>query len=96
MRYSWHRVSNSIPPKSQGQNSNKLTIRQATPPDEGMYYCAARKESIRVESNRVILKVDGRSMWYESAIYVIKSEKTRLPRTQQQDTLSPSNDSCTY
>ena len=63
MTYSWHRVSGSIPSRSQRQNSNELTIPKATPPDEGMYYCIAVKEGIRVESNRVTLKVDGRSMY---------------------------------
>ena len=57
--YSWHRVDGSIPSKSQGQNSNKLTIPQTTPLDEGMYYCIAMKEGVRIESNRAILNVDG-------------------------------------
>ena len=62
MTYTWHRVGGSIPSRSQRQNSNELTIPKATPPDEGMYYCIAVKEGIRVESNRVTLNVDGRSM----------------------------------
>ena len=57
--YSWHRVSGSIPSRSTGQNSQTFTIPSATPPDEGMYYCKARKEGISVESNRAILRVDG-------------------------------------
>ena len=62
MTYSWHRVGGSIPPRSQRQNSNELTIPQATPPDEGMYYCIAIKDGIRVESNRAMLNVDGKLM----------------------------------
>ena len=60
--YSWHRVDGSIPPRSQRQNSDELTIPQVTPPDEGMYYCIAMKEGVRVESNRVTLNVDGKSI----------------------------------
>ena len=60
--YSWHRVDDRIPQRSQGQNTNELTIPQATPPDEGMYYCIVMKEGIRVESNRAILNVDGKSL----------------------------------
>ena len=62
MTYSWHRVSGSVPSRSQGQNSNELTIPKAIPPDEGMYYCIAVKDGVRVETNRTILKVDGKSM----------------------------------
>ena len=58
--YSWHRVGGSTPSRSQGQNSNKLTIPQATPPDEGMYYCTAVKDEIRAKSSRTILNVDGK------------------------------------
>ena len=61
--YSWHRVSGSIPSRSQGQNSNVLTIPQATPPDEGMYYCIAMKNGIRVESRRAMLNVNGKSLY---------------------------------
>ena len=57
--YSWHRVSGSIPSRSQGQNTNELTIPKATPPDDGMYYCIAMKNGIRVESNRAMLNVNG-------------------------------------
>ena len=59
VKYSWHRVDGSVPPRTEGQNTNELTIPQATPPDEGMYYCTAMKEGIRVESNRAVLNVDG-------------------------------------
>ena len=60
--YSWHRVGGSIPRRSLGQNTNELTIPQATPPDEGMYYCIAMKEGIRAGSNRAILNVNGKSL----------------------------------
>ena len=60
--YSWYRVDGSIPQRSQGKNTNELTIPQAIPRDEGMYYCIAVKEGIRAESNRTILKVDGKSL----------------------------------
>ena len=67
--YSWHRVDGSIPPRSQGQNSNKLTIPRATPPDEGMYYCIGMKERIRVESNRARLNVNGKSLCHAMVQY---------------------------
>ena len=57
--YSWHRADGSILSRSQGQNTNELIIPQVTPPDEGMHYCVAMKEGVRVESNRVSLNVDG-------------------------------------
>ena len=62
--YSWHRDGGSVPSRSTGQNSNTLTIRRATPPDEGMYYCMASKWGISVESNRAILRVDGKKSIY--------------------------------
>ena len=62
--YSWNRVDGSIPQRSQGQNTNELTIPKATPPDEGMYYCIAMKDGIRVESKRSTLNVDGKSLYY--------------------------------
>ena len=77
MRYSWHRVDGSIPFISQGQNSNELTIPQATPPDEGMYYCIAMKERVRVESNRVTLNVDGKS---RNPVYVAISYNSKYQR----------------
>lgn len=57
--YSWHRVSSTLPSQSQGQNSNTFTIQNATPHDEGMYYCVATKVGVIVESNRATVKVDG-------------------------------------
>ena len=58
--YSWHRVSGSLPSRSQGQNSNTLTIPRLTPYDEGMYYCIATKNKIIVQSNRALVRVDGK------------------------------------
>ena len=66
MTYSWHRVDGDLPPGSLGQNSNTLTIYGVTPHDEGMYYCMASKERIRVESNRATVNVDGRGELYGS------------------------------
>ena len=62
MTYSWHRDGGSVPPRSRtgGRNSNSLTIRRVTPRDEGMYYCVAGKEGISVESDRAVLRVDGK------------------------------------
>ena len=55
MTYSWHRVNDSVFP----QNTQMLIISQATPHDEGLYYCMASKERISVQSNRAVVKVDG-------------------------------------
>ena len=65
--YSWHRVSYSVPLRSIGQNTNTFTIPRIIPHDEGMYYCIASKESVRVESNRALIRVDGKEL------YVMKS-----------------------
>jgi len=72
--YSWHRDGGSTPSRSRGQNSSTLTIRRATPLDEGMYYCMARKEGISVESNRARLSVDGEEKVHNSCydnIYIV-------------------------
>ena len=58
--YSWHRVDNALPAGSTGQNSGTLTIRRATPHDEGLYYCTARKSGISVDSANGSLTVDGK------------------------------------
>ena len=58
--YSWHRVGGPLPSQSLGQNSNIFTINRATPHDEGVYYCIARKSGITVESNNASIKVDGK------------------------------------
>jgi len=60
--YSWHHVSDRVPSKLVGQNSNILTISRATPHDEGMYYCMASKDGISVESSRAIVRIDGKEL----------------------------------
>ena len=60
VKYSWYRVNGDLPLGSRGQNSHKLTIVKATPNDQGMYYCMASKENIRVKSMRAILNVNGK------------------------------------
>ena len=60
--YSWHRVGSSVPLRSHGQNSSTFTIPRIIPHDDGMYYCVATKENIIVESNRAIVRVDGKEI----------------------------------
>ena len=67
--YSWHRVGGIIPSRSQGQNSVTFTIPGVTPYDEGMYYCMATKVGVIVESNRAIVKVDGKDTLCNSKNY---------------------------
>ena len=62
MTYSWHRVDAPLPAGSIGQNSDTLTIRRATPHDEGMYYCTARKSGTSVTSNTGSVQVDGKDL----------------------------------
>ena len=62
MTYSWHRVDNVLPPGSTGQNSDTLTIHRATPHDEGLYYCTARKNGTSVTSNTGSVQVDGKDL----------------------------------
>ena len=85
--YSWHCVSGSVPSRSIGQNSNTFTISGIIPPDEGMYYCIASKESVRVESNRALIRVDGKEL------YVMKSKCCTLELFLDQlvITISPNN-----
>ena len=64
--YSWRRVGDTIPSRSQGQNSNTFIIPRVTPHDEGMYYCVATKEGVVVESNRATVRVDGEEALYHS------------------------------
>ena len=72
VKYSWHRVNGSIPYKSQGRNSNTLIIPRATPYDEGVYYCKASKNGITVESNKVVVRVNGRLMHWSCTLALIK------------------------
>ena len=58
--YSWHRVVDSVPSRSIGQNNNTLTIPRATPYDAGMYYCVVERNSISVESDKAVVSVDGK------------------------------------
>ena len=60
VRYSWRRVNGIIPSRSTGQRSSTLTIPRAIPPDEGLYYCIISKDTVTVESDRVILEVNGK------------------------------------
>ena len=60
VKYSWHRVDGHIPHRSQGQHSNRFTIVEVTPHDEGMYYCTAKENGIIVNSNSALIDVDGK------------------------------------
>ena len=57
--YSWHRVGGHIPSSSHGQYSDTLTIQRVNPYDGGMYYCAAKKNGISVQSDIVKIIVEG-------------------------------------
>ena len=57
--YSWHRVGGQISSTSHGQYNDTLIIHSVTPYDEGMYYCAAKKNGISVKSNIALVTVQG-------------------------------------
>ena len=57
--YSWHRVSDILPNNS---SSGTFTIREATPYDEGMYYCTASKDGVIVSSDNAVVQVDGEGL----------------------------------
>ena len=59
--YSWHRVGGPLPLQSQGQDSKRFTINRATPHDEGVYYCVAKKSGIRVESTNALVTINGKN-----------------------------------
>ena len=64
--YSWHRVDGDLPSKLRGQNTNNtLNIYEATPHDEGMYYCKAEKSGISIHSKTAVVKVDGKEQFYK-------------------------------
>ena len=58
--YSWHRVGGSVPSKSSGQNSNRLTIPRVVPADEGKYYCLAKSYRHCAKSNKAVVTVYGK------------------------------------
>jgi len=58
--YSWHRVGDSVPSKSSGQNSNRLTIPRVVPADEGKYYCLAKSYRHCAKSNKAVVTVYGK------------------------------------
>ena len=60
--YSWHRVNDSIPSRSIGQNNSTLIIPRITPYDEGSYYCMAKREELTVKSDNAVVKVNGEEM----------------------------------
>jgi len=66
--YSWHRVDDDLPLRSRGRHSNTLTIHRATPHDEGMYYCIAKKSGISIQSNNASIKVDGEKLYCKMEI----------------------------
>ena len=66
--YSWHCVDGDLPSGSTGRHTDTLTIHRATPHDEGMYYCTARKSGIRVNSGNASIEVDGKNL-YKSLLY---------------------------
>ena len=62
VRYLWHRVNGHIPSHSQGRHNDTFTIHRATPHDEGMYYCVAKKNGIHVRSNNALVQIDGKEL----------------------------------
>ena len=60
VKYTWHRVDGDLP--SHGRHNNTLTIHKATPHDQGMYYCTAKKEGISVKSNFASVQVNGKEV----------------------------------
>ena len=66
--YSWHCVNGGVPSRSQGQNSDTFTIPRITPHDDGLYYCKVAKDGIIVESNKAIVRVDGKQILYSYVV----------------------------
>ena len=57
MKYGWKRHNDS----SIIGNQSNLTISEATPSDEGQYYCVAMTEGGYAFSNNVTLRVNGKN-----------------------------------
>ena len=70
--YSWHRVGGSVPPRSIGQNNSTLTIPRITPYDNGMYYCMAKRNEISVESNRAVIRINGKELHFSYKLTMSK------------------------
>ena len=56
--YSWYRIGGPL--RSKQISNNTLNIHEATPLDEGLYYCKAEKSGISTDSRRVVVEVDGK------------------------------------
>ena len=63
VEYSWHRFGNHLPTKSMVDNSGTLTIQEATPYDEGLYYCMASKNGVVVTSHKAVVQIDGKVLY---------------------------------
>ena len=57
--YSWHRVDGDLPSSSTGQSTNRLTLHNVVPADEGQYYCMATLFGHCAVSNNVTVTVEG-------------------------------------
>ena len=57
--YSWHRVDSDLPSSSTGQNTNRLTLHNVVPADEGQYYCMATLFGHCAVSDNVMVTVEG-------------------------------------
>ena len=71
--YSWRRIGGPLPSQSQGQNSNMFTINRATPHDEGIYYCVAKKSGIRVESTKALVTINGKNCMCKINFIVVQN-----------------------
>ena len=67
--YSWHRVGDILPTNSSVHHSGTFTIREATPYDEGMYYCTASKDGVIVSSDKAVVQVDGKGLYNSDKFY---------------------------
>ena len=57
--YSWHRVNSDLPSSSTGQSTNRLTLHNVVPADEGQYFCMATLFGHCAVSNNVTVTVEG-------------------------------------